>query len=142
MKMKELHPNLLDDFEHKVNALIAKNAGNKGFPTLDDYHLTCKMLDDYLYDYQLVLDREGSQRTQLTVYGIIAIMPTIVLSAFPETMLPWGKWSLLVGIGIGVALSFVIKIIRTLVTKTKLSALRHKYNEASSYVEAVMQYAK
>ncbi len=139
--MKELQPNLLDDYEHKVSDLIARSEGHEGFPKLEDYRLTRKALDDYLYDYQIVLDREGSQRAQLTVYGIIAIFPTVVLSAFPEAMLPWGKWSLLVGVGIGVALSLFIKTVRALVTRAKLSALRHNSNDASRYVEAVMRYA-
>lgn len=68
--MKELQPNLLDDYEHTVQGQIERHDGEPGFPKLDDYRLTKKMVDDYLYDYQIVVDREGSQRSQLTAYGI------------------------------------------------------------------------
>lgn len=138
--MKELQPNLLNDYEHQVLAKIARHEHEADFPQLEDYRLTQKMLEDYLYDYQIVLDREGTQRSQLTVYGIIAIVPTIVLSAFPESALPWGKWSLLVGVCIGVLIALVIKAVRMTVTRAKVTRHRSAHPDASRYVDAVMRY--
>lgn len=100
------------------------------------------MVDDYLYDYQIVLDREGSQRSQLTVYGIIAIIPTLILSAFPESMLPWGKWSLMVGIGMGLALACAIKAVRMVVTKSKLASLKRSNKDVSEYVSDIEKYVR
>lgn len=137
--MKELQPNLLNDYEHQVLAKIARHEGEEDFPRMEDYGLTHKALEDYLYDYQLILDREGSQKSQLTVYGIIAIIPTIVLSAFPESMLPWGRWSLMVGIGVGVLLALFIKAIRMTVTRAKVARHRNAYSNANNYVCAVMR---
>ena len=140
--MKELQPNLLDDYEHKVQGMIERHEDDAGFPKLDDYRLTKKMVDDYLYDYQIVLDREGSQRSQLTVYGIIAIIPTLILSAFPESMLPWGKWSLMVGIGMGLALACAIKAVRIVVTKSKLASLKRSNKDVSEYVSDIEKYVR
>ena len=140
--MKELQPNLLDDYEHKVQGMIEGHEDDAGFPKLDDSRLTKKMVDDYLYDYQIVLDREGSQRSQLTVYGIIAIIPTLILSAFPESMLPWGKWSLMVGIGMGLALACAIKAVRMVVTKSKLASLKRSNKDVSEYVSDIEKYVR
>ncbi len=140
-KMKELQPNLLNDYEHRVLATIDRHEQEPGFPRLEDSRLTRKMLEDYLYDYQILLDSEGSQRSQLTVYGIIAIVPTIVLSAFPENMLPWGKWSLLAGVGLGVLLALGIKAVRATITRARVARLRASNADVSSYVDAVMRYA-
>ncbi len=137
--MKDLQPNLLNDFEHQVLAKIAHHENEADFPRMEDYGLTRKQVEDYLYDYQLLLDREGSQKSQLTVYGIIAIIPTIALSAFPENMLPWGKWSLMVGVSIGVLIALAIKAIRTIVTRVKVARHRGAYPDASNYVDAVMR---
>lgn len=139
--MKELQPNLLNDYEHQVLAAIARHEQEPGFPRLEDSRLTRKMLEDYLYDYQILLDREGSQRSQLTAYGIIAIVPTIVLSAFPENTLPWGKWSLLVGVGIGVLLALFVKAVISMITRAKVARHRATHTDASNYVDAVMRYA-
>ncbi len=138
--MKELQPNVLNDYEHRVLALIARHEGEAGFPRPEDYGLEKKAVDDYLYDYQIVLDREGSQRSQLTGYGIVAIVPTVVLSAYPEQMLPWGQWSLMVGVGMGVLLAAAIKAVRMTVTRAKLAGLKRSCSAAAQYVAAVEQY--
>lgn len=139
--MKELQPNLLDDYEHRVQAIIARYETAEDFPKFDDYALSKKAVDDYLYDYQILLDSEGSQRSQLTAYGIVAIVPTVVLSAFPEQMLPWGHWSLLVGIAIGVFLACFIKAVRMTIVRTRLARLKRTQHAAAQYVAAVKQYA-
>ena len=139
--MKDLQPNLLNDYEHHVLSTIAQHEQELGFPQLENFHLTRKKLEDYLYDYQIVLDREGTQRSQLTVYGIIAIVPTIVLSAFPESTLPWGKWSLLVGVGLGVLIAVAIKAVRMTVTQAKVARLKNANPDANSYVDALMRHA-
>ena len=79
---------------------------------------------------------------QLTVYGIIAIIPTLILSAFPESMLPWGKWSLMVGIGMGLALACAIKAVRMVVTKSKLASLKRSNKNVSAYVSDIEKYVR
>ena len=87
--MKELQPNILNDYEHVVNSLVERYGDTAGFPQLETYHVTKELVEDYLFDYQAILDSEGSQRSQQTMYGIIALLPVILLSAFPIEMLPW-----------------------------------------------------
>ena len=98
--MKDLQPNILNDYEHLITHAIERWGEEDDFPVLEG--LERKALDDYLFEYQRILDSEGSQKAQLTKYGIIAILPVIVLSAFPESMLPWGKYSLIAGVVAGV----------------------------------------
>ena len=98
--MKELQPNLLNDYEHQVLAAIARHEQEPGFPRLEDSRLTRKMLEDYLYDYQILLDREGSQRSQLTAYGIMPLSRRSCLVLFPKTLCHgangrfWWEWAL------------------------------------------------
>lgn len=81
--MKDLQPNILDDYEHLVTNAMKRWGGEADFPVMEG--VKREDLDDYLFEYQRILDSEGSQKAQLTKYGIIAIIPIIILSAFPET---------------------------------------------------------
>lgn len=50
--------------------------------------MSARSLDDFLFEVQSALDSQGSQKAQLTKYGIVAIVPVLIFSAFPEAMLP------------------------------------------------------
>lgn len=129
MKIKELEV-VVDDYEHHVNRLIDNHLGDDDFPSMDDYGIDRESLSDYLYDKQAVMDRRGSKRTQLTVAGFMVALPPIVLSAFPEEQLPWGKWSLFVALGMGLALALVVRLLVELVTWMRLRSMRDNSMEA------------
>lgn len=99
-----------------------------------------KALDDYLFEYQRILDSEGSQKAQLTKYGILAILPVIVLSAFPESMLPWGKYSLIAGVALGIMLALLIKGLVMLLVRARLGRLKSANPELADYSARVEVY--
>jgi len=126
------------DYEHKITNKILSNTENPQFPAFEDYHLTRERLDGYLFDKQAILDSEGSKKSQYTVMGILIVLPIIVLSAFPESSLPWGTWSLFVGIAIGVVLAIITKMLMKLVIKARLQRIRD--DDVERYIEAVLNY--
>ncbi len=138
--MKDLQPNILADYEHRITLAIERHHDEAGFPQMESFRIDRSMLDDYLFDYQALLDSEGSQRSQLTLYGIIALVPVIILSAFPENQLPWGSFSLLVGVGMGVVLALVLKGIWTMIRQSRLRSLRAARQDVAAYCDAVSQF--
>ncbi len=138
--MKDLQPKILDDYEHLITRTIARWGEEEDFPVLEG--LERKALDDYLFEYQRILDSEGSQKAQLTKYGIIAIFPVIVLSAFPESMLPWGKYSLVAGVALGVVLALLIKGLMMLLIKARLSRLKSDNPKLAEYSSKVENYQR
>ena len=138
--MKDLQPNILNDYEHLITRAIERWGEEEDFPVLEG--LERKALDNYLFEYQRILDSEGSQKAQLTKYGIIAILPVIVLSAFPESMLPWGKYSLIAGVAIGVALALLIKGLVMLLIRARLSRLKSANPELAEYSSKVEEYQR
>lgn len=136
--MKDLQPNILDDYEHLVTNAIKRWGEEPDFPKLEN--ASSEDLDDYLFEYQRILDSEGSQKTQLTKYGIVAIIPIIILSAFPENMLPWGKYTLVTGVAIGVALALCLKGLSVLMVKSRLRRLRSANPILAEYSAKVMAY--
>lgn len=142
MIMKDLQPNIFDDYEKRISLAILRHQDESGFPKMESYHVDRAMLDDYLFDYQATLDSEGSQRAQLTLYGIIALIPVLILSAFPESKLPWGSYSLLFGVGLGVVVAIAVKGIRVLVRQARLRGLRAARQNVAAYCDAVSEYVK
>lgn len=138
--MKDLQPNILNDYEHLITRAIERWGEEEDFPVLEG--LERKALDDYLFEYQRILDSEGSQKAQLTKYGIIAILPVIVLSAFPESMLPWGKYSLVVGVALGLVLALLIKGFVMLLVRVRLNRLKRANPELAEYSASVETYRK
>lgn len=129
---------ILLDYEHKVKHKIEANEANTDFPKISNYNLTEKQLDDYLFDKQAILDSEGSLKTQYTIFGILIVLPILVLSAIPDNLLPWGKWSLFVGIGIGLLLAITVKLLIKLSIKARLSKLRD--DDIEHYIDDVLNY--
>lgn len=140
--MKELQPNILDDYQHRVEELISHHHDEAGFPRMEDYHVEKDELSSYLFEYQAIRDSEGSQQTQLTVYGILVFIPVLVCTAIGEANLPWGRWSLLVSIGMGLILALLVKSIRRMVSQLKLNHLRNEHPNEADYAEAVCRYQK
>ena len=138
--MKDLQPNILNDYEHLITRAIERWGEEDDFPVLEG--LERKALDDYLFEYQRILDSEGSQKAQLTKYGIIAILPVIVLSAFPESMLPWGKYSLIAGVVAGVVLALLVKGLVMLLVRARLSRLKRANPELAAFSASVETYQK
>ena len=138
--MKDLQPNILNDYEHLITRASERWGEEDDFPVLEG--LERKALDDYLFEYQRILDSEGSQKAQLTKYGIIAILPVIVLSAFPESMLPWGKYSLIAGVVAGVILALLVKGLVMLLVRARLSRLKRANPELAAFSASVETYQK
>lgn len=138
--MKELQPDVLNDYEHRILRGIAQHDSEDGFPALAAFGVERKELEDYLYEYQRILDSPGSQKAQLTKYGIVAVIPVVILSAFPESMLPWGKWSLFVGIVIGLVLALVLKGLSVLSVRHRLRRLRADNEDVAAFSDMVEQF--
>lgn len=140
--MKELQPDILNDYEHLIVRGIDRHGKDEGFPSLEENRVERKDLEDYLYEYQRILDSPGTQRSQLTKYGIVAVMPVVALSAFPEPMLPWGKWSLYVGIAMGLAIALLLKGFSMLSVKRGIRRLRADNVELATYADKVERFMR
>ena len=140
--MKELQPNLLDDYEHLISRGIELHSGEAGFPQMEEAGITREELDDFLFEVQSALDSEGSQKAQLTEYGIVAVLPIIIFSAFPENMLPGRGYALYLGIGIGLLLALLWKGLSMLSVRHRISNLRRNNEAAAGYADKVEAYVK
>jgi len=135
--MKELNVTI-DDYEHRINRKIANHKDDPDFPKLADFNITQKQLDDYLYDYQAVLDSKGSQRTRLTVGGVLFVIPPLVMSAIPESNLPWGEASLYVSLAMGAVLAAAGALLQQLVIYLRLKKMSQQQIER--YLTAVKNF--
>lgn len=140
--MKELQPNILADYEHLIIRAVDHYGGEPDFPDMAAMRIERKELEDYLYEYQRILDSPGSQKAQLTKYGIVAVIPILVLSAFPEEMLPWGRYSLIAGVAIGVLIALALKGISMLSVKARLKRLKAGNANLSDFVGKVDEYQR
>ncbi|MGI6242606.1 MAG: hypothetical protein ACOYJK_03585 [Prevotella sp.] len=140
--MKDLQPTILDDYEHRVNLAIEHHQDEDNFPDMGAYGITREELDDYLFDYQAILDSEGSVRSQQTTYGIIALIPVIVLSAFPQKSLPWDSEtvSLLAGVAIGIAIALAIKSFKMFLKKKNIKRQKAEHPKVAAYIKAVLNF--
>lgn len=126
------------DFQQRVSRKIQLNKTYSDFPKAEDYGITESELSDYLFDKQAILDSEGSPRSQYTVAGILIVLPVIVISAFSEKDLPWGRWSLFVGLGIGLALAGCVKYLIKLLIRIRLKRMIN--TKIDDYIHAVLNY--
>ena len=126
------------DFQQRVNRKIQLNKTYSDFPKAEDYGITESELSDYLFDKQAILDSEGSPRSQYTVAGILIVLPVIIISAFSEKKLPWGRWSLFVGLGIGLALAGCVKYLIKLLIRIRLKRMTNR--KIDDYINAVLNY--
>lgn len=130
----------LNDFQHMVERLIRDHKEEYGFPVLDAFRLAQEELDDYLFERQAILDSKGSERSRYTIAGFLIALPVIIISAFPEESLPWGGWSLIVAVAIGVGLFLVYLGIQTAIIKARLTRLDSRQPDAKRYVDEVLKF--
>ena len=126
------------DFQQRVSRKIQLNKTYSDFPKAEDYGITESELSDYLFDKQAILDSEGSPRSQYTIAGILIVLPVIIISAFSEKDLPWGRWSLFVGLGIGLALAGCVKYLIKLLIRIRLKRMTN--TKIDDYIHAVRNY--
>ena len=65
-------------------------------------------------------------------------LPVFILDAIPEEIRPWGKWSIVAAIIIGLLLAFFIKSLRKMIVKIRLR--KNANAKIDSFVNAVMHY--
>ena len=143
MNIKEPEKQFFNDFEHKVTNKIAMYGDQQDFPKLSDYGIDRAQLDDYLFDKQAILDMGGSERSQLTVGGIITVLPVLVLSAFPDNSPVYvhGKmWATVLALLLGLLIALFVKALLKLVITYRLQA--NKNVKLESYIKAVLFYEK
>lgn len=129
---------LLNDYEHRVKHKIECYRERADFPQPGTYNLTEKQVDDYLFDKQVALDSEGTQRTQYTIAGILIVLPVLVVSAIPDDKLPFGSNASFFAIAIGILLAVAAKLVGKLLVR---SQLRKIYQEdMEHYLEDVLNY--
>ena len=138
--MREPEKQFFDDFEHKVTGKIAKYRDKADFPKIEDYGIDRQDFDGYLFDKQVILDMEGSKRTQFTIAGFIMILPLLVLSACPDSVYIWGKtWTTVAALmaGLGFYLLIVKPIVKAII---HFRLARIKNPKMESYIKAVLFY--
>lgn len=141
MNLREPEKQILDDFEHKVTLQISKYGDEPDFPKYEDYGLSHMALDDYLFDKQAILDMGGSERTQLTVGGVITVAPVLVLACFPDSSSVYenGKaMATIAAIVVGLLLACMVKALLQLVIHWRIN--KHKQPQVESYIKAVLRY--
>lgn len=129
---------MIDDYSHRITSRIEHHSGEVGFPEMASFGFDKERFDEYLFDKQAILDSRGSARRQYTIAGTLMVIPVIVLSAFPESMLPWKQYSLYVGLLMGLVLYGIYAMMAYLVRRLRLKHLRDENIER--YIDAVMAW--
>ena len=141
MNIREPEKQFFDDFEHKVTGKIKTYGDKPDFPKLADYGIDQQDFDGYLFDKQAILDMGGSHRSQLTVGGVLTVLPVLVLSAFPDDSVVYalGKmWATVVALAIGLMIALFLKAVLKMVIAWRLGKLKDAKME--SYIKAVLFY--
>ena len=123
----------IDDMEHRVHEIIARNREREGFPQLEDYGVTEDDFEDYVFYKQAVMDDVDSLRKKYTVYAIIFIIPFVVLSFYETSVV-----NCLIGFGCGIVLTFIYYLITVLVRKIRISRLHNE--EIERYLTDVLKW--
>ena len=123
----------IDDMDHRVHEIIARNREREGFPQLEDYGVTEDDFEDYIFYKQAVIDDVDSLRKKYTVYAIIFILPFVVMSFF-ETNVK----NFLIGLGCGIVLTIIYYFITILVHKIRISRLHNE--EIERYLADVLKW--
>ena len=123
----------IDDMEHRVRKVIAEHREEAGFPKLEDYGVSEKEFDDYLFDKQAVIDDIDSLKKKYTIYSIIFIIPFVVI-AFYETTVR----NTLIATGCGLLLCLAYYLLTLLVRKIRMSRMNNEAIER--YITDVMKY--
>ena len=123
----------IDDMEHRVHEIIARNREKAGFPQLEDYGVTEDDFEDYIFYKQAVIDDVDSLRKKYTIYAIIFILPFVIMSFF-ETNVK----NFLIGLGCGIVLTIIYYLITILVRKIRISRLHNE--EIERYLTDVLKW--
>lgn len=126
---------MIDDYSHRITAKIDLYGQREGFPSMSAFGFDKERFDEYLFDKQAILDSRGSARKQYTIAGTLMVIPVIILSAFPENMLPWKQYSLYVGLLMGLVLYGLYAVVAYGVRKLQLRRMRDEQIER--FIEAV-----
>lgn len=126
---------MIDDYSHRITSRIEHHSGEVGFPEMASFGFDKERFDEYLFDKQAILDSRGSARKQYTIAGTLMVIPVIILSAFPENMLPWKQYSLYVGLLMGLVLYGLYAVVAYGVRKLQLRRMRDEQIER--FIEAV-----
>lgn len=130
----------LNDFQHKVERIIKNHKEETAFPLLEEFKLAQEELDDYLFERQAILDSRGSERSRYTVAGILIALPVIVISAFPDDYMPWGRWNLIIAVAAGIILFLLYLAIQKAVINGRLARLNAQSPNAKRYVDKVLTF--
>lgn len=143
MNLREPEKQVLDDFEHRVTRKIAKYGSEPDFPKEENYGVSRRELDDYLFDRQAILDMGGSERSQLTVGGVITVVPVLVLACFPDSSSVYADGKAVATVAallVGLLIACLAKSVLMLVIRYRIG--RHKQPQMESYIKAVLRYEK
>ena len=125
----------VDDMEHRVHEIIARNRERAGFPQLEDYGVTEDDFEDYIYYKQALIDDIDSLRKKYTIYSIIFILPFVVMTFYDTNVK-----NFLIALGGGFVLCGIYYIITIFVHKIRMSRLRNE--EIERYLMDVLKYAE
>lgn len=133
----------LDDFQHHVERCIENNREKSSFPQMSRFGTTQEELDDYLFDYQAILDSQGTERSRYTMAGLIIMIPVVVLAfLYPVNEMPLGEWTLPLAVLVGVGLWLIAVGLKKLIMKSRINRLNKQHPMARDYVRAVLEYTK
>ena len=121
--LEEQYVTVLDDFQHTVENKIRNHMDEAGFPQMPA-GVDAESLSDYLFDYQAALDSEGTERSRYTVAGILLCLPILVMSAFPDSSLPF----------------LVYRILMKALVRRRIRRAGRDYPEEKAYIDRVLAF--
>ena len=131
---------LLNDFQHDVTATIERYKDEPEFPHIHDFNITAGELDDYLFEKQVILDSNGTERSRYTLAGTLVVLPVVILAFFPVDDLPFKEYSVFPAMLIGLLLYGLVYATRKALIRKRLGRLDNDYVNVKRYVDAVMDY--
>lgn len=129
---------ILHDYEHMVSNKILAHCKEDGFPAIENYGITKSDLETYLFEKQALMDSHSNEKVRYTVWGILIVIPVVVLDCFPHKSLPWGDWSIYFGIAIGIVLCLMYEVVSRFIYHRKLTG--HYSEKIEKYISDVLNY--
>lgn len=117
--------------EKRLRKLIARNRPNPDFPKPEDFDVTEDDVDEYLYRMNPQRDILQEQKKQLTVMGLMVIVPIGIASLFLDYV-P----ALLVGGIVGVATCLCYHFVSRNMQRRTLQRLEE--SGVAEYIDAVL----
>ena len=125
----------LTDWEHSIKNKIERNKECPSFPHAEDYGITNKEAEDYIYDKQRILDRAEERQKKFVIPGIILVMPVIILSGFGNS-----TTILFIGVALGIVFTTLYFVIMNALDKGQLKKLHDEKIER--YINAVERFSE